>query len=87
LMSIDDLRQGAELAARLLEYPVEVALANCREIPEVNAFFYWQPVRGGSRIFVARDGTVMWAISSLSMEEMTALFASGRRTDYSRFHH
>jgi hypothetical protein len=84
-MSINSLSEGAELVSRLLRCPVEDALRYSREVPEIDAFFYWQPVRGGAQLLVARDGSVMFGISALPMAEMINLFKSGERTDPSEF--
>ena len=44
-----------------------------------------QPVRGGGQILVGRDGSVLFAISALSREDMIPLWKEGRRSDRSWF--
>ncbi|MGW6128969.1 hypothetical protein ACWFNE_02960 [Cellulomonas sp. NPDC055163] len=82
---IDDRHSGAVLASELLRSPLEVMLANSRALPELDAFFYWVPVRGGGQIIVGRDGSVLFGISSLTRQQMVEAFAAGRRTDRALF--
>jgi hypothetical protein len=84
-MTLENREQGAELAARLLRYPVEEALAHSTDLPDLDAWYFWQPVRGGGQIIVARDGSVMFGVSSLTLEDMVGYFSSGMRTDPSLF--
>jgi hypothetical protein len=84
-MNINSRREGAELASRLLRYPVEEAFEYSREIPEIDAFFYWRPARGGGKILIGRDGSVLFAISAITIDDMIPTFRSGRRTDISLF--
>ena len=84
-MSITDRRQGAELAGTLLRCSTEEAYQNSSDVPEIDAFFYWQPVRGGARLLVAHDGSVLFGASSLTTEQLIAFFASGKRTEFWKF--
>lgn len=80
-----DLTTGAEIASRLLRVPYDILLANSKDLPEIDAFYYAQPIRGGGQMLVGRDGSVMFAISALSREDMIPLWKEGRRTDPSSF--
>ena len=84
-MNINDRREGAELASTLLRLPVDQVLAYSREIPDIDAFFYWQPVRGGAQLIVGRDGTVLFGVSALNLDEMVVRFAAGHRTEPWKF--
>ena len=84
-MIIENRQEGAELASRLLRYPVDEAFEFSEDVPEIDAFFYWQPIRGGTQLLVGRDGTVMFGISSLTLDEMVTMFADGERTELSEF--
>ena len=55
------------------------------DLPEVDAFFYGVPIRGGRQLIVGRDGSVLFGVSALSQEQMVEAFAAGRRTDRSLF--
>jgi ribosomal protein L24E len=68
-------------ASRLLGLAESDARQCSRAVPEVDAYFFWQPVRGGGQLFVHRDGTVLFGASVLTFEDMYAAFAAGRRTD------
>jgi hypothetical protein len=82
---IRDLHDGAVLASELLRIPLEVALEHSSELPEVDAYFFWEPVRGGGHIVVGRDGSVLFGISALSRRQLVDAFAEGRRTDRALF--
>ena len=80
-----DLTSGAEIASRYLRVPYDILLANSMDVPGIDAFYYAEPVRGGGQMFVGRDGSVMFAISALSREDMIPLWKEGRRSDPSWF--
>ncbi|MGW6128970.1 hypothetical protein ACWFNE_02965 [Cellulomonas sp. NPDC055163] len=82
---IRDRHEGAALASELLRIPLADALEHSRDLSEIDAFFYWVPIRGGGRLIVGRDGSVLFGISSLRLEQMVEAFAAGRRTDRSLF--
>lgn len=80
---ITNRSDGAVLASTLLRIPLDVALGSSRELPEIDAYLFWEPVRGGGQIIVGRDESVLFGISALSMQQMVEAFAAGRRTDRS----
>ncbi|MBB2923740.1 hypothetical protein AB6N24_13045 [Cellulomonas sp. 179-A 4D5 NHS] len=82
---IHDRHEGAALASELLRVPLADAVEHSRDLPEIDAFFYWVPIRGGGRLIVGRDGSVLFGISSLRLEQMVEAFAAGRRTDRALF--
>jgi hypothetical protein len=84
-MNVTDRRQGAELAGTLLRCSTEDAYESSSDVPEIDAFYYWQPVRGGGQILVGRDGSVLFGISSCTLEDVVFDFGSGIRTDLSAF--
>lgn len=53
----------------------------CREVPEHQATYYWQPIRGGGNLIVGDDGTALFANSSVGFEAHLETFLGGRRTD------
>jgi hypothetical protein len=55
------------------------------EWPDQQAFFVWQPTRGGIQIAVSRDASVLFAASAINVDVIKRAFESGRRTDPSRF--
>lgn len=81
----DDRRRGAEVAGRLLRCSTDDAYANSRDLPEIDGFHFWQPVRGGGQLIVGRDGSVLFGISAMTLGEMVAAFAGGARTDPAAF--
>ncbi len=46
-----------------------------------DAYRFYQPVRGGSAVIVGRDGTCLFASSSVSPAQHEAAFVAGRRTE------
>lgn len=69
------------IASRLLAMAEQDARQYCRAVPEAEAYFFWQPVRGGGQLLVHRDGSVLFGASVLTFEQMLAAFLAGRRTD------
>ena len=80
-MIIGDRREGAELAGTLLHCTVEEAFESSGEIPEIDAFFYWRPMRGGGKVIIGRDGSVLFGISAITVDDMVVAFRDGRRTE------
>ena len=67
------------IAAKSIKVPVEEAKEHCREIPELNAYYFWNPVRGGIAVIVNENGEKLSAASSVSYERHKAAFEAGRR--------
>ena len=84
-MRVENLDAGAQIAARLLRCPVTEIRVTSTYLPEIDAFSYWQPIRGGAQLLVARDGSVLFALSSLTLADMIEPFREGRRTDPALF--
>ena len=74
-----------DAAARFLSTDRDAVLANHRELPEDDAVYVWQPVRGGNAIILAADGSVLWSNSSIPFEQHLEVFRTGRRTDPEAF--
>lgn len=68
-----------EIAAQVLKVSASDAAQHCKEIPEENAYYFWNPVRGGAAVIVAENGEKLGASSSVSYEKHLAAFRSGRR--------
>ena len=72
---IRDRHEGAGLASEL----------HSRDLPEIDAFFFWVPTRGGGQLIIGRDGSVLFGVSALSLPQLVEAFAAGRRTDRALF--
>lgn len=51
-----------------------------RFLDDADAYRFFQPVRGGASIIVARDGTFLFANSSVPPTRHEEAFVAGRRT-------
>jgi len=51
-----------------------------RFLDDADAYRFFQPVRGGASIIVARDGTFLFANSSVPPAKHEEAFVAGRRT-------
>ena len=76
-----DLNAREVLAAEFLDIALPDAQSNKRELPEVQATYFWESVRGGGALIVGEDGGVLFANSSVTLEAHIDAFASGRRTN------
>lgn len=80
-MTDEDYEASAGIASRLLGVSGADARQHSRPVPEADAYYFWQPVRGGGQLLVHRDGSVLFGASVLTFEQMLAAFVAGRRTD------
>lgn len=55
------------------------AKTNCREIPEINAFYFWSNQRGGKAMIINEDGERLIASSVVKYEDHIKAFMSGKR--------
>ena len=68
-----------EIAANSLRISTAEAQKNYKEISDVNAFYFWNPVRGGLAVIIAENGEKLVATSSISFERHLQAFLSGKR--------
>ncbi len=68
-----------DIAAAAMKVSAETAAENYKEIPEHDAYYFWNPVRGGIAVIVGRDGGKLGAVSSLSFERHLQAYLSGKR--------
>ena len=68
-----------EIAARVMKTPLETAKKNCKAIPEIEGYYFWNPVRGGIAVIINKDGEKLAATSSVSFEKHLAAFVAGKR--------
>lgn len=52
---------------------------NCKELPEINAFYFWSSNRGGNAVIINEDGERLIANSAVRFEDHLKAFKSGRR--------
>lgn len=68
-------------AARILEIPVEDAQKNAKYLPNYNAVYFWNPIRGGAAIIIEPNGSFLYAISSVGFDDHLKAFLRGERSD------
>lgn len=75
----------AGLAKRHFDRRVPAAELRTVELRDGAGACVIHTVRGGGKIFVAPDGTVLFVGSAVGLDDGLALFLSGRRTSPERF--
>lgn len=71
--------QILELAASALNISKEEALANHKELPEIQAYYFWNASRGGRSMIINDAGEKLIAASAVRFEDHVKTFLSGRR--------
>lgn len=66
-------------AAETMKVSLEVAEENYKELPEQDAYYFWNPVRGGIAVIVGRDGEKLGASSGISFEKHLQAYIDGKR--------
>lgn len=69
-----------ELAAKLLNVPVETLTGCCGEITEANAMYFSVPEKGGGSLIIGDDGGVLYADSSVGYKRHLDAYLKGVRT-------
>ena len=52
---------------------------NCKELSEINAFYFWSSNRGGNAVIINEDGEKLIANSAVRFGDHVKAFKSGRR--------
>lgn len=68
-----------EIAASAMKITTEEAEKHYKEIPEINAYYFWVPMRGGVSVIVNSQGEKLGATSSVNFERHLQAFIDGRR--------
>lgn len=68
-----------EIAAQALHIPVEDARKNYKAVDGINAYYFWNPVRGGLAVIVSEEGEKLAATSSVKYEKHLQAFLNGKR--------
>ena len=67
------------IAAEALGMSVDDLQEHSKEIPEIDAYYFWNPIRGGLAVIVKSNGEKLAATSSVSYEAHLKAFIDGRR--------
>lgn len=72
-------RDIVEIAAQSLRIPVEDVQKHVKCIDGINAYYFWNPVRGGLAVIVSEEGEKLTATSSISFNKHLEAFLDGKR--------
>ena len=68
-----------KIAAEAMKISEEKAVENYKQIENSNAYYFWNPVRGGIAVIVNEDGEKLSATSAISFQKHWDAFQSGKR--------
>ena len=68
-----------QIAAQVLKLSAEDASLHCKQIPDTDAWYFWNPVRGGGAVIINEAGEKLGATSSVSYERHLQAFTDGKR--------
>lgn len=68
-----------EDVAKKFNMSVEDVKKHSKEVPEIDGYYFWQPVRGGIAVLVDKNGEKLGATSSISFEKHLKAFKEGKR--------
>lgn len=74
-------KEKIQLAAKILEIPLETAEKYCGLIPKEKAMYFSIPEKGGGSLIVGDDGSVLYADSSVGYEKHLKAYQQGIRTN------
>lgn len=68
-----------KIVSDILKLSEEETQKYCKEVPEIDGYYFWNPVRGGLSVIINHRGERLCATSSISFEEHLKAFKEGRR--------
>ena len=68
-----------EIAAKVVKLPEDEVVKHYRELPEINAYYFYNPIRGGIGVIVDENLEKLGATSRVSFERHLQAFKDGRR--------
>ena len=81
----DGFASAMQIAQQCLGITGAEATTNSRRLGDIDAYYFWQPGRGGGALIVGPDGSALFANSSVSLEKHKEEFRNGRRTNPDAF--
>ena len=58
---------------------LETAKEHYKAIPEADAYYFWNPIRGGIAVIINKKGEKLAATSAVNFDKHLAAFLDGRR--------
>ena len=68
-----------QIAITALDIEREDAIRNCKELPKINAFYFWNKSRGGKAVIISKNGEKFVVSSVVSLDQHIQAYRSGRR--------
>ena len=68
-----------EIAAQAMHVSVGEAQKHYKAVDGINAYYFWNPVRGGLAVIVSEEGEKLTATSSVSFKKHLQAFLNGKR--------
>lgn len=68
-----------EIAASTMKVPLDVAKKNFKKLPECNAYYFWNPIRGGVSVIIGESGEKLGAVSRVEFQKHLQAFLEGKR--------
>ena len=72
-------RNLIKIASEVMKVTIEEAEQHCKKIPNLDAYYFWNPVRGGIAVIIGANGEKLGATSAVSFEKHVKAFLDGRR--------
>jgi len=68
-----------QIASEILGISIDEVQKNSKSVPEENAFFCWNPIRGGLQMIINETEEKLVLGSSFSFDKTLELFREGKR--------
>ncbi len=68
-----------EIAAKAMKLSVEEVKKYQKAVPEIDGWYFWNPIRGGIAVLVNAAGEKLAATSGVSFEKHLKAFQGGKR--------
>lgn len=68
-----------EIAAKAMKVTLEESKKHYKKIEDIDAYYFWNPVRGGIAVIVDSNGEKLAASSAVNFDKHLEEFKRGRR--------
>jgi hypothetical protein len=72
-------RDILEIAMKVLQITEDEVMKNSKPLAELDAFYIWNPIRGGGSLIINSKGEKLGAGSSINFEMHKKAFIDGKR--------
>ena len=67
------------LAMQTMKVSKEIVLQHNKYVSEINAYYFWNPVKGGIAVIINEECERLGATSAVSFDKHVAAFKEGKR--------